>query len=209
MPKIDIKKEQKALYAPSAKACTLVDVPIMNFLMFDGTGDPNRSPQFQSGAEALYTLSYTLKFMLKKGAAGPDYAVMPLEGLWWAEDMTTFSVNERANWLWTLLIAQPAEVTADQVAAALSAAQKKKALPALAQVRFEPYHEGLSAQIMHIGPFAAEGPTIAQLHTFIDEQSYDRRGKHHEIYLSDPRRTAPEKMKTVIRQPVVSRSVRQ
>lgn len=209
MPTIDLKKEQKALYAPSAKSCTLVDVPAMNFLMFDGAGDPNHAPQFQAGTEALYTLSYTLKFMLKKGPAGLDYTVMPLEGLWWAEDMSTFSVTERTNWLWTLLLAQPKEVTAAHVAEAMLAAQKKKSLSALAQVRFDSYHEGLAAQIMHLGPFAAEGPTIARLHTFIDEQGYDLRGKHHEIYLSDPRRTAPEKMKTVIRQPVSSRSVSQ
>jgi len=174
----------------------------MNFLMLDGAGDPNHAPAFQTVVETLYAVAYTLKFMLKKGADGIDYGVMPLEGLWWSEEMATFSVERKSDWLWTLLIMQPDFITAAQVAAAKVEAAKKKYLPALPQLRFEAYHEGLSAQIMHLGPFAAEGPTIATLHTFISNQGYQLRGKHHEIYLNDLRRTAPEKLKTVIRQPV-------
>jgi len=202
MAKLDFKQQFKQFYSPSAKQCAIVDLPAMNFLMLDGAGDPNHAPAFQTAVETLYAVAYTLKFMLKKGADGIDYGVMPLEGLWWSEEMATFSVERKSDWLWTLLIMQPDFITAAQVEAAKVDAAKKKDLPALSQLRFEAYHEGLSAQIMHLGPFAAEGPTIATLHTFISNQGYQLRGKHHEIYLNDLRRTAPEKLKTVIRQPI-------
>lgn len=199
--KLDLKKTLKRFYNPSAKQCVVVDVPAMNFLMLDGAGDPNTSPVFQTAVEMLYAVSYTLKFMLKKQGAA-DYAVMPLEGLWWTPDMAEFTIEDKSNWLWTLMIAQPPFITAEQVAAAKAEAARKKELPALDGLRFEPYHEGLAAQIMHLGPFAAEGPTIAKLHAFIAHQGYALTSKHHEIYLSDFRRTAPEKLKTVIRQPI-------
>ena len=202
MAKLDFKQQFKQFYNPSAKQCAIVELPAMNFLMLDGAGDPNYAPAFQTAVETLYAVAYTLKFMRKKGADGIDYGVMPLEGLWWSEEMATFSVERKSDWLWTLLIMQPDFITAAQVEAAKVEAAKKKDLPALSQLRFEAYHEGLSAQIMHLGPFAAEGPTIATLHTFISNQGYQLRGKHHEIYLNDLRRTAPEKLKTVIRQPI-------
>lgn len=200
--KLDLKKELKQLYRPSAKKCALVDVPAMNFLMVDGAGDPNTSPDFQAATEALYAVSYALKFAIKKGGTAVDYTVMPLEGLWWAEDMARFSVEDKSDWFWTLMILQPDFVTAVRVAATMEQTAAKKDLPAIERLRFEPYAEGLSAQIMHIGPYAAEAPTIEKLHAFIAENGRQLRGKHHEIYLSDPRRAAPEKMKTVIRQPV-------
>lgn len=202
MTKLDLKKEWKQLYNPSAKECVLVDVLPFNFLMIDGAGDPNTAPAYTAAVEALYSVSYTLKFMLKKGAEAVDYAVMPLEGLWWAEDMSTFSTERKNDWLWTMMILQPDFVTPAQVEAAKAEAMRKKELPALPNVRFETFHEGRAAQIMHLGPYAAEGPTVARLHAFIKERGYALAGKHHEIYLSDPRRTTPEKMKTVIRQPV-------
>ena len=202
MAKLDFKQQFKQFYNPSAKQCAIVELPAMNFLMLDGAGDPNHAPAFQTAVETLYAVAYTLKFMLKKGADGIDYGVMPLEGLWWSEEMATFSVERKSDWLWTLLIMQPDFITAAQVEAAKVDAAKKKDLPALSQLRFEAYHEGLSAQIMHLGPFVAEGATIATLHTFISNQGYQLRGKHHEIYLNDLRRTAPEKLKTVIRQPI-------
>jgi len=202
MTKIDFKKEAKHLYNPSAKQCVLVDVPAMNFLMLDGVGNPNNSPAFAAALETLYAVSYTLKFMVKKGEQAIDYAVAPLEGLWWTEKMAEFSIEHKENWQWTLMIRQPEFVTADLIATAKVAATKKQALPALSQLRFETYDEGVSAQIMHVGPFATEGPTIAKLHQFVAENGYILDRKHHEIYLSDLRRTAPEKMKTVIRQPV-------
>lgn len=201
MKKIDYKKEWKHLYRPSAKEVSVVDVPEMNFLMIDGAGDPNNSQDFQDAVEALFSLSYTLKFMIKKGEQAVDYGVMPLEGLWWAEDMAQFDINDKSNWLWTLLIMQPEFVTPGLVAEAAAQVKKKKNLAALPEVRFESYAEGQAAQILHIGPFSEEGPTIARLHKFIAENGYALAGKHHEIYLSDIRRAAPEKWKTVIRQP--------
>ena len=198
--KIDLTKDLKHLYAPSAKAPVTVDVPPLNFLMIDGHGDPNNSPLYAEAVEALYSLSYTIKFAIKK-AEGIDFAVMPSEGLWWTPDMADFSVEDKSSWDWTMMIAQPELVTAEWVERSRAEAIKKKGLPALERIRFERYEEGLAAQIMHMGPYAAEAPTIARLHAFIAEQGGVLRGKHHEIYLSDPRRTAPEKMKTVIRQP--------
>ena len=199
--KLDLTNTYKNLYAPSAKAPGMVHVPAFNFLMIDGHGDPNNNPVYAEVVEALYSLSYTLKFAIKK-AEGIDYAVMPLEGLWWTPDMADFSVEDKSNWDWTMMIVQPELVTAEWVERARAEAIKKKGLSALERIRFERYEEGPSAQIMHIGPYAAEAPTIARLHAFIEEQGRALGGKHHEIYLSDPRRAAPDKMKTVIRQPV-------
>ena len=201
MAKIDHKKELKHLYRPSAKQVSVVDVPAMTFLMVDGRGDPNTSLAYQQALEALYSLSYTLKFKIKKGA-GVDYTVMPLEGLWWTDDPSLFSLSDKDSWSWTSMLMQPEVVTLEAVEEALVEVEQKKDPPALDRVRFEAYHEGLSAQIMHIGPYAAEEPTIARLHRFIAGEGYALRGKHHEIYLSDPRRTAPERMRTVIRQPI-------
>lgn len=202
MAKIDLKKKFKTLYNPSAKEAAIVDVPEMNFVMIDGTGDPNTSVDFQQSAEALYGISYTLKFMVKKGHTAIDYTVMPLEGLWYADDMAAFREGNRDQWKWTLMIMQPEYVTEDLFSGALAQAGKKKDLPALPGVRFESLHEGLSAQIMHIGPYSAEAPTVEKLHEFIKGKGYGFAGKHHEIYLNDPRRSAPEKIKTVIRQPI-------
>jgi hypothetical protein len=201
MEKVDYKKAWKHLYAPSAKEPALVDVPEMHFLMVDGAGDPNHSAGYQQAVEALYAVSYALKFMVKK-RGDPDYSVLPLEGLWWMEDMAQFSMESKNDWQWTMMIAQPEAITKEDVAEAVQAAKKKKGLPALDQLRFAPYAEGLCAQIMHIGPYSAEPPTIARLHAFIAAQGYALTAKHHEIYLSDPRRAAPEKMQTILRQPV-------
>lgn len=205
MKKIDLKKELKHLYNPSTKEISIVDVPKMNFLMVDGKGDPNTSQEYKEAIEALYTVSYSLKFMIKKGETAIDYVVMPLEGLWWTDDMAQFSTENKGIWKWTAMIMQPEYVTKDLVTKAFEQVEKKKNPPALSKMRFESFHEGLSAQIMHIGPYSAEGPTIKKLHSFIKEKGYEFDGlvqKHHEIYLSDPRRTAPEKMKTIIRQPM-------
>ncbi len=201
MSKVDLKKDLKHLYNPSAQEVSVVDVPPMNFLMIDGAGDPNVSLEYQQAMEALFSLSYALKFRVKK-SNGVDYAVMPLEGLWWTDDPGQFSMSNKGIWKWTAMIMQPEYVTGQLFAAALAEARRKKDLVALDRVRFESCHEGLSAQIMHIGPYAAEEPTIARLHSFIRENGYELNGKHHEIYLSDPRRTAPEKLRTVLRQPV-------
>lgn len=149
----------------------------------------------------MYAVSYALKFMVKKRGE-IDYGVMPLEGLWWVDDMTQISVEKKDAWKWTSMIMQPEYVLEDFVAKALEQARKKKNPAALSKVRFESFHEELSAQIMHIGPFSAEGSTIEKLHTFIKENGYELRGKHHEIYFSDLRRAKPKKMRTIIRQPI-------
>jgi len=206
MAKIDLKKELKQLYFPSAKEVTVVDVPPMNFLMIDGRGDPNTAPEFKAAIEALYAVSYALKFMVKKRTPERDYVVMPLEGLWWFEGKDRFDLEDKGSWCWTAMIMQPEFITGEMVEQALEEVAGKKDLPALPKLRFERFHEGLSAQIMHIGPYSAEGPTIERLHSFIREHGYEMRGKHHEIYLSDPRRVAPERLKTVIRQPVAKRA---
>jgi len=202
MAKTDFKKQLKHLYQPSSKDVSVVDVPDMNFLMVDGQGDPGTSPEYQEALEALYTVAYQLKFTIKGRDPELDYVIPPPEGLWWAKDMGAFSMNDRDAWQWTAMIMQPEQVTEALFAEAVDKIKQKKHLPGLGKLRLERYHEGRAVQILHLGPYSAEGPTIEKLHAFARENGYQLRGKHHEIYLSDPRRTAPEKIKTVIRQPV-------
>ncbi|MCB8943382.1 MAG: GyrI-like domain-containing protein [Ardenticatenaceae bacterium] len=200
MTKIDYKKELKHLYNPSTKAVGMVDVPAMTFLMIDGQGNPNTAQAYADAVEALFNVAYALKFMVKK-QQGIDYGVMPLEGLWWAEDMSQFSVDKKEDWLWTMMIMQPEPVTETLFTEAVVQVQKKKNPAALSQIRFEAFAEGRAAQIMHLGPFSEEGPTIEHLHAFIEERG-QLSGKHHEIYLSDIRKAAPQKWRTIIRQPM-------
>lgn len=199
--KVDLLREFGALYKPPSDRPVLVQVPRMNFLAIDGRGDPNTSAEYRDSIQALFSLSYTLKFMVKKGSDAIDYRVMPLEGLWWADDMDSFEKGRKDEWRWTSMIAQPGFITEGLVEKAL-AKLKEKELPGLKNVRLESFEEGPSAQILHIGPFSEEGPTIRKLHEFIEEGGHTRRGKHHEIYMSDTRRVAPSKLKTIIRQPV-------
>lgn len=199
--KIDFKRELRELYAPGRKP-VLVDVPEMAFVMIDGHGDPNTADSYREAIEALYSVSYTVKFAVKRGPAGIDFGVMPLEGLWWAEDPTVFSTGDKSEWNWTAMIMQPEPVTAEIVEEARHQAAAKKSLPALDLMRYARFAEGTAAQVMYVGPYKDEGPTIASLHAFIAEQGCALTGKHHEIYLGDPRRSAPEKLKTVIRQPL-------
>ena len=202
MSKIDFRKELKHLYRPSAKEFVVVDVPPMKFLMVDGHGDPNTAQEYQDAVEALYAVSYKLKFVSKK-ELGRDYVVPPLEGLWWAEDMETFTTGrDKSAWDWTMMIMQPEWITQEMVEEAIRQVEKK-GLPALSKLRLETYHEGLAVQILHIGSYDDEGPTMARMHNeFIPENGYQEAGKHHEIYLSDVRKVAPEKLRTVLRQPV-------
>lgn len=202
MEKIDFKKQFKQFYRPSAKQVDAVDVPTWNYLMIDGEGDPDSTPAFTDAIEALYPLSYTLKFMIKKGDIGVDYGVLPLEGLWWADDLDDFVNGNKANWRWTLMMMQPEWITPGLVDEAMEKVGKKKNPTSLSRVRFEPFTEGSAAQIMHIGPFSEEGPTVEKVHEFIQSTGKERWGKHHEIYLSDIRRAAPENWKTIIRQPM-------
>jgi hypothetical protein len=199
--KIDLSKQLKHLYTPPKNAVTVADVPTMNFFMLDGRGDPNTSQEYQEALEALYAASYTLKFMVKQGAAAIDYRVMPLEGLWWTDEGGGTDFSRKDAWSWSAMIMQPDFITAAQANEAVGKARAKRDLPGLARIRFERLEEGRAVQILYVGPYAGEGPTIERIHAFIVERGGRLTGKHHEIYLSDPRRAAPEKLKTVIRQP--------
>ena len=201
MEKIDYKKELKHLYRSTTKKVEVVEVPKMNFLMIDGDGGPNH-PTFQNAIEVLFPLSYTLKFMIKKSDIGIDYGVLPLEGLWWADDISSFIKDKKDDWKWTLMIMQPELITNEMVVEAVNQVRVKKNPTSLPLVRFESINEGKVAQIMHIGPFSEEGPTVQKLHSFIKDSGKKIIGKHHEVYLSDIRRAAPEKWKTIIRQPM-------
>jgi hypothetical protein len=210
MLKLDLKKENKELYNPSLKEVSIVDVPKMNFLMIDGEGDPNTSKEYTDAIEALYPVSFKAKFISEKENS-QNYVVMPLEGLWWVENMKNFSTEDKSGWKWTTMIRQPDFITEDIIKKAFEEVEKKKNPSALSKIRFKSLHEGLSAQIMHIGPYSEEGPTVEKLHNFIEEKGYEFDGskpeeKHHEIYLSDARKTKPEKLKTVIRQPIKKRN---
>lgn len=201
MKKIDLKKEFKRLYGPSAKEVVEVDVPAFRFLMIDGKGDPNTSAEYAQAVEALFSVSYAVKFKVKKELQICDYAVMPLEGLWWADDYSAFHSGDREKWLWTMMIMQPSFVDVEVVEAGIEETKRKKGLPALDKLRIEAFAEGRCAQILHVGPFSEEGPTIQRLHEFIEERS-GLTGKHHEIYLSDVRKADPKNWKTILRQPM-------
>jgi len=208
MSPVDLVRELKPLYAPSAKHPVIVEVPELAFLMIDGRGDPNTSEAYQEAIEALYSIAYTAKFRFKKADPERDFKVTPLEGLWWSDSeqprMDELQA-QRDDWYWTMMLALPDQVTAAEVAAAAEAAARRRPVPAAGRARLERFAEGLAAQIMHVGPYSAEAPTIERLHAFVEAQGYEFRGRHHEIYLGDPRRTAPERLKTVIRHAVRER----
>ena len=196
------KTGRDSLYR-AAREPALVQVPAMSFLMVEGHGDPNTAQEYKDAITALYGMSYALKFALKK-EAGLDCRVGPLEGLFWANDMADFG-DRKTDWSWSMMIAQPDEVTPQRFATMLEEVKRKRGLAALDRIRLGRFDEGLCAQILHIGPFSAEGPSIDKLHAFIRSEGYSfdgRKQKHHEIYMSDPRRVAPARWKTVIRQPV-------
>jgi hypothetical protein len=199
--KVDFKRELHAFYSAGSEP-VIVDVPEMAFLMIDGHGDPNTASEYGEAIAALYPAAYAAKFAVKGGSGGLDFAVMPLEGLWWVSDMSMFTPDDKSAWDWTILIMQPDQVTQEIVEEAKAKVAKKNPSEAVTGVRLERFAEGRAAQVMHVGPYSAEAPTIAGLHSFIADRGYVRAGKHHEVYLSDPRRTAPGKMKTIIRQPV-------
>ena len=202
MSKIDFKKELKHLYQAPKKDFQVVEVPEMNFFKVDGQGTPGVVPAYTAALEALYAMSYKTKFLSKN--LGKDYVVPPLEGLWWADDMASFtSARDKSQWRWTMMIMTPDWITEDMIRQAREETQKKKDLPALELLRWEPYQEGLSAQILHLGSYDDEGPVLARLHhEWMPDQGYTFNGLHHEIYLSDPRRVEPHKLKTILRQPI-------
>ena len=211
MKTLDLKKDLKAFYQPSAKKPEIIAVPRFQFAMIDGAiekgSEPGKSPAFQEATQAIYGISYTLKFMLKKRKTNAvDYPVMALEGLWWVED-GKFDITVKDNWHYTLMILQPDVVTPDIFAEGLSEVKRKRGdSPFLSKLRLDHFEEGLSVQLMHIGPYATEPATLKTMLDFAAEQGYRDQvglgGKHHEIYLGDPRKADPSKLKTVLRHPV-------
>lgn len=200
--KVDLKKTIRAYTAPRG-SFEVIDVPPLRYLMIDGHGDPNTAPEYVNAVSALFSVSYGLKFLSKKTLAR-DYVVMPLEGLWWSDDMAAFtSARDKSRWSWTMMILVPDWLKAEHVEHARAGAAGKAPEPALAALRLEELVEGLSVQTLHVGSYDDEAPVLAEMHDrFIPGEGLRMRGLHHEIYLGDPRRTAPEKLRTILRQPV-------
>ncbi len=196
--KLDLKKERKALYTAKATPC-VVQVPKQIIISIEGKGNPNTSQEFKDAVAALYPVAYKIKFSLK--AEGKDFSVMPLEGLWWMENMNEFSVENKDNWLWKIFLVQPDFVTEKHFSDALEITIKNKNLPLIDKMKYEILEEGSAAQVMYIGSYSNEGPTINAIHEFIKNSGHKLDKKHHEIYLSDMRKVAPDKLKTIIRQP--------
>jgi hypothetical protein len=211
MKLLDLRKQYKQLYQPSAKKIAFVQVPNLQFAMIDGAiekgSEPGKSPSFAEATQALYGISYTLKFMLKKRKTNAiDYPVMALEGLWWVED-GVFDITIKDNWFYTLMILQPDVITPEIFEEARQQVQKKRGESTfLSRLRLAEFEEGLCVQTMHIGPYATEPATIESMRTFAQENDYRDRvglgGKHHEIYLGDPRKADPARLKTVLRHPI-------
>ncbi|MFB7892467.1 GyrI-like domain-containing protein [Microbacterium sp. NPDC056044] len=202
MTKVDLKKSIAAYTAPRG-SFEIVDVPPMRYLMVDGHGDPNTSQEYGDAVAAVFGVAYKLKF-LSKAELGRDYVVMPLEGLWWADDMTSFtSQRDKSRWSWTMMSLVPEWLDGGHFERARETAGVKGASPALGRLRLEELAEGRSVQTLHVGSYDDEAPVLAEMHEqFIPEAGLRMRGRHHEIYLADPRRTAPEKLRTILRQPV-------
>ena len=211
METLDLKKMYQSLYMPAARKIEAVEVPELQFIMIDGAIEPGQAPGtsslFEENTQALYGAAYTLKFMVKQRKVEPvDYPVMALEGLWWVED-GVFDITVKDNWVYTLMILTPDLVTPAMFAEALAQLRKKKGdQPGFARLRLERFCEGLCVQTLHVGPYATEPATMTEMQTFMEANGYHDQvglgGKHHEIYLGDPRRAAPEKLKTVLRHPV-------
>ncbi|WP_026923629.1 GyrI-like domain-containing protein [Glycomyces arizonensis] len=201
MAAYDLKRELKALYAPRNTGWELVDVPEQRFIAVDGRGDPNTSEAYARAVEALYAVAYTLKFAAKRD--GADFVVAPLEGLWWSDSPEDFVTRDKGSWQWTMMICQPAHVSAEAIEDAKTAALAKRGLPAVERVRHRALHEGRCAQVLHVGSYDDEGPILAELHErYMPDNGFRFNGHHHEIYLSDPRKTEAARLRTVLRQPV-------
>lgn len=200
--KVDLKKQIPSYTAPRGRF-EVIEVPPLQYLMVDGHGDPNAAPAYGEAVSALYGVSYKLKF-LSKNDLDRDYVVMPLEGLWWSDDMSTFTTaRDKSRWSWTMMILVPEWLGSEQVEHARAAADAKGDLPALDTLRFASLEEGRCVQTLHVGSYDDEGPVLDSLHhDFIPGEGLRMRGVHHEIYLADPRRSAPEKLRTILRQPV-------
>lgn len=203
MKKFDVKKDLKSLYSAPIGEFILLDIPPLTYLMIDGHGNPNTELSYRAAVEALYAASYTLKFM-SKNDVGRDYVVPPLEGLWWAKNPEDFISRKKDRWSWTMMIMVPDFVSKTSAEAAISAAREKKKNPALDLLRYSSLKEGRAVQTLHIGSYDTEGPILKRMHQeFIPSKDLALSGIHHEIYLSDPRKVASDKLKTILRQPVV------
>jgi hypothetical protein len=204
--KTDFKKQIETYNAPRGRF-EIVKVPAMQFLMIDGHGDPNTSKAYADALTTIYPVSYKLKF-LSKNDLGRDYTVMPLEALWWSDDMDSFTAaRDKSRWDWTVMIMTPEWITAEHFDTARNTVQRNGSAPDLDKIRLETFEESLAVQTLHIGPYDNEGSVLDAMHNdFIPAQSLHMTGKHHEVYLSDSRRTAPEKLKTILRQPVTRKS---
>jgi hypothetical protein len=203
LTKLDLKRDLRPLYSAGLTP-RFVDVPCLPYLMLDGQGDPNTTAGYAFAVNAIYAVAYALKAAIRQAEAGVDFAVMPLEGLWWSAEKIPYTAGEHANWDWTLMIAQPEFVTSEMLEQVREGAARKSTPEAVAAVHFGTLCEGPCAQVMHIGPYPEEGSAASRLRDFIAENGRVPIGRHHEIYLSDPNRTAPLRLKTVIRQPVVA-----
>lgn len=207
----DFKKEYKNIYLPKEQPC-IIDIPCIKYLMIDGTKDPNNNPSYQEAIEILYSISYTIKMSKNSNTLIDgyfDYVVGPLEGLWGiTNDVLDF--DNRDNWIWTLMIRVPDYVTEDVFSWAIENAKIKKPNLDYSRVRLENYVEGLCVQALHIGPYSSEPNTVNKMHEFMEKMDliddiYNGNRKHHEIYLSDPRKTQPDKLKTILRHPVIKK----
>ncbi len=201
MGKLDLKKSLGMLYQPKPKVVTEVLVPPLQYLMVDGQGDPEGSPAHDAAVEALLALSYALRFMVKTGPAALDYGVMPLEGLWYSDGGLPLGVHRRDDWRWTMMIMQPEVVTPELLAQAVEGVLSRRSHPAWATLRLERLEEGRCAQTLHVGPLINEGTSLARLHEYIAGRGQPR-GRHHEVYLSDVRKAAPSRLRTILRQPL-------
>lgn len=200
--KVDLKKTLDA-YQAERNEFRIVDVPTMKYLMIDGHGDPNTSPEYAAAVAALFPVAYALKSASKR-ELGRDYVVMPLEGLWWADDMDAFTTaRDKSRWHWTMMVMTPDWIDRSMFEAVVERVAAKDAPARLKDVRLESLSEGLCVQTLHVGSFDDEAPLLARMHhEFIPATGLRMTGKHHEVYLSDPRRTAPERLRTILRQPV-------
>lgn len=199
MSNIDLKKDMKQLYTAPKNKVTVVEVPMLNYLMIDGYGDPNTSQLYKDSVSALYNLAYGIRAISK--AAGTVFTVMPLQGLW-DLPLAALANFDKSQFTWTMMILQPEHIATEMVAEARDIVRKKKNPARLDDIRFEAFNEGNCVQILHVGAYADEKPTVDQLHQYMEVEGFKRNGLHHEIYLSNPDRVAPEKLKTIIRQPV-------
>lgn len=199
---INFKQTFKAYYSPKAGKPEIITPPKMQFLMIDGQGNPNDSVVFQNAIQVLYAVAYGLKFSRKKAGLTPDFSVGTLEGLWWVKEGKEFAIGAKHDWVWTLMIWMPDFITKQDITQQLAVVKAKKPDLAFDTLRLESFNEGTCVQIMHVGPYSEEEASVTLMDNYAQEHGYRQSGKHHEIYMGDPRRAAPDKLKTIIRHPI-------